>query len=83
MTDYDNNLTGVLFKNDEKRDDKDRDYNGSCEIEGRKFWISAWINTSKQGRKFMKLKFKAQDEKPAAAPETAPLPSDTDDGIPF
>jgi hypothetical protein len=31
---------GSLFKNEDKADDKDRDYSGQINVEGREFWIS-------------------------------------------
>jgi uncharacterized protein (DUF736 family) len=65
MTEYDNNLRGALFKNDDKESDKHPDYKGSCEIDGRQYWLSAWIKTSKAGKKYMSLSFKARDQKPA------------------
>lgn len=91
---YDNNLRGVLFKNDRKEKDSHPDYKGSCEVEGTEFWISAWIKEGRNG-KFMSLSFTAkEDAKPAPAP--APRSSgrggsreqrrdefDDADGIPF
>ena len=49
---YDNNNTGAIFKNDRKETDRHPDYNGSCEINGVEMWMSAWIKTSKNGKKF-------------------------------
>jgi len=68
---YDNELRGVLFKNDRKEEDKHPDYKGSCEIEGVEYWISAWIKESQKG-KFMSLSFKPKEEKrnpPAREPK--------------
>lgn len=68
MPQYDNELQGALFKNDKKQNDKHPDYKGQCEINGGKLWISAWINTSKAGEKYMKLKFEyPQGEGPQSA----------------
>jgi len=39
--------TGVLFKNDFKKTEKQPDYKGSCFIKGEKMEISAWLNESK------------------------------------
>jgi hypothetical protein len=62
---YDNNMTGVLFKNDKKTSPKHPDYNGSCEINNVEFWMSAWIkevkNGEKAGQKFMSFAFKPKD----------------------
>ena len=53
--------SGVLFKNDRKEGDTDRDYQGSIKIGGREYWLSAWINTSKGGKKYMALSAKPKD----------------------
>lgn len=75
MTEYDNNLSGALFKNNRKREGKtDPDYQGQAEVGGVEYWLSAWINTSKKdGSKFMSLKFNPKETTPA----------DFDDDIPF
>lgn len=76
---YDNNLTGALFKNDKKETDKHPDYKGSCEINGTEYWVSSWLNESKNGRKYLSLKFTAKEEQSAS-----PAPADDfDDGAPF
>lgn len=84
---YDNNLRGVLFRNDQKRDGKqDPDYRGQCEISGTEYWISAWINTSKtDSSKYMALKFQAKERKAQRAADSPaqPAAADFDDEIPF
>lgn len=56
---YDNNMRGVLFKNKDKDSDKHADYRGHCEIDGKQFWLDAWIKTPKAGGdKFMSLSIK-------------------------
>lgn len=57
MTDqqYDDELRGVLFKNDRKATERDPDYKGEAQVRGEKFWLSAWIRESKSGRKYMAL----------------------------
>lgn len=58
MSDYDNEMSGVLFKNDKKTSEKHPVYKGQCEIDGQKYYISAWINEKKgSGEKYMKLAF--------------------------
>jgi hypothetical protein len=63
MSDYDNNLRGVLFKNERKEKDTHPDYKGSAEIGGVEYWLSAWIKAGKNG-KFMSLSFSAKEEAP-------------------
>lgn len=60
MPEFDNNLRGVLFKNDRKEKDSHPDYKGQCEIDGAEYWLSAWIKTGAKG-KFMSLSFTAKD----------------------
>ena len=50
---FDNTNRGALFRDDKKQSDKDRDYSGSINIEGREYWLSAWVKTSAKGTKFM------------------------------
>jgi hypothetical protein len=93
MAQYDNNLTGLISKNERKTDDKHPDINGQCEIDGVQYWVDGWQKTrNSDGGKFYSLKFKRKDappqKKPApkAQPKAAPAGSgfdDMDDSIPF
>lgn len=58
MTEYDNTNRGALFKNDDKQSDKHADYRGQINIDGKEFWLDAWLKTSKAGKKFMSLSVK-------------------------
>ena len=78
---YDNNLSGALFKNQKKQTDKHPDYNGSCEIEGTEYWVSAWVNKSSKGVSYMSLKFNPKDGAPKK--EQAPVDDDFADDVPF
>ena len=72
MSEYDNNMTGILFKNDKKEEgSKQPDYNGTAEIDNKQLEIAAWIRTSKTGKKFMSLKFQGPRQK-----KDAPKPDD-------
>ena len=54
--------TGSLFKNDRKESDSHPDYKGSALIDGLgDCWLDAWINTAKDGSKYMSLKFKPKE----------------------
>ena len=81
MTEFDNNLRGVLFKNDRKDAATQPDYKGSCEIAGKEYWISSWIKTSEKG-KFMSLSFTSKEaEKSKPVRKVVPVEEDSD--LPF
>jgi len=67
MSDRDYPNSGILFRDDRKRGDKDRDYKGTADITcpdcGSRFaaWLSAWIKDGRRG-KFLSLSFKVKDE---------------------
>ena len=97
QTNFDPNMRGVLFKNDQKGNPKAPLYRGSCVINNVDMNISAWIQTSKKtGDKFMSLKFESKGEgrlsragDPQRTPDKSPpqqqLTEDNwdDDAIPF
>ncbi len=54
--------SGSLFRNDKKETDAHPDYTGSGLVDGMgDVWLSAWINTAKDGSKYMSLKFKPKE----------------------
>lgn len=59
---YDNNMSGALFKNDKQRNDKDPVYKGTAEVDGVQYWMAAWLNESKDGEKYMSIKFTEKDD---------------------
>ena len=90
MTQYDNTNRGVLFKNENKAEDRDPDYRGNINVGGQEFWLDSWINTAKKdGRKFMSLRVKAKMAREQGAPANPPAQKaeapkdDFDDSIPF
>ena len=71
---YDNNNTGVLFRNLKKdhNDPEDRkpDYTGQAEIDSKEYWISAWKREAKNsGTTFQSIKFQLKDEVKSTEPE--------------
>ena len=48
---YDNELRGVLFRNDRKDKETQPDHKGNCQIDGVEYWISAWVNVKPSGRR--------------------------------
>ena len=78
-------LTGSLFRAEKDKPD-DRDYSGQCRIGDELFWVSGYVAETKQGKKYLKLRFKAQAEKPAAVGPGGARPSlkdELEDSIPF
>lgn len=62
---YDNSNRGALFKNKKKEDgDKRPNYTGSLNVGGTDYWISAWLETSKAGERFMSLAVQTKDQVP-------------------
>ena len=72
--------SGIMFKNDRKTQDSDRDYAGNAIIGGVEYWISGWIKEGRNG-KFMTFRFKPKDEPKTAA--RAAGGADINDEIPF
>lgn len=84
MSDYDNNNSGALFKNDKEGNDKRPDYKGKSELAGVQYHVSAWIRQSKAGQTYMSLKYEPVDAQAAApAPAAAPAAVIDDSDIPF
>jgi hypothetical protein len=88
MTEYDRTNSGLLAKNDKQGNESRPDYRGSINVDGREYWLSAWIKqgrdgTKLAGQKYMSLSVKPKDEQaayaPAPAPAAAPAPRMTQD----
>ena len=87
MAEYDNNLSGVLFKNDKGDNEKRPDYKGSAEIEGVQYWVSAWIRDGAKG-KFMSMKYERKEQQASPKPAAStPVASSgygaVEDDVPF
>ena len=77
-----NDNSGALFKNDRKEQEKQPDYKGSLIVNGAEYWISAWLNESKSGQKYMGLKVNLKEQQQApAAPKNETV--EFDDDVPF
>ncbi len=92
MSNYDNNMSGALFKNVDKDRDQQPDYKGTAEVDGVEYWISAWLKEGQKG-KYMRLAFTAKNApknpparllaKPLAKPTSKAAEELPDDDVPF
>jgi len=80
MTEKKFDNSGILFKNEDKSKDTDRDYHGSATIAGVEYWMSGWIKQGKRG-KFLSFTFKPKDA--VAAKPKSPFADDMNDKIGF
>lgn len=81
---YDNEMSGVLFKNDKKQRENQPDYTGKLTMAGVTYRLAAWIKSGAKG-KFFSIKvseFDQAGQKPAARPEP-PQEEFFDDDIAF
>ena len=67
-------MTGVLFVVEEPASDKHPNLTGNVLIKGEKYYISAWSNTAKSGKKYISLKLNEEQKKQEPK---------TDDDLPF
>ena len=65
-------MTGVLFPVENKQSDKHPNLTGNIVIKGEKYYISAWSNTSKNGKKYISLK--ANEEQRKQQPQNDDIP---------
>ena len=72
--------SGVLFKSDNRDNERAPHYKGNITVNGQDFWLSAWIKEGKGG-KFMGLALSPkEDSQPRQAPKKA---SFDDESMPF
>lgn len=74
---------GSLFKNDKMKNEKSPQYTGTVKIDGVEYYQSAWVQETKDGRKYFSQKFTRKDA-PAEKPKQEAKSYDLDDdAIPF
>ena len=74
--------SGSLFRNDKKETDNHPDYTGSAIVGGQEVWMSAWLKTASNGKKFMSFSFKHKDQQ-AAKPVAKAAVDFVDEDMPF
>ena len=77
------NNSGALFRNERATADTHPSHKGTIRVDGRDYWLDAWVNTAKDGRRFFSLRVKPKDAPPAEAKADAQTQADLDDSIPF
>jgi hypothetical protein len=81
VSNYDDTNRGALFAAKERPSDKHPTHTGKLNVEGREYWLSAWVSEAKSGQKYFSLRVKPKDEQVAPTPQAAD-PA-LDDEIPF
>ena len=74
--------SGVLFKNDRKDKPTAPDYKGNVTVDGKPYWLSAWVKEGKTG-KFMGLALSPKDEANTSSPKKKSSIEDMESDIPF
>lgn len=69
-------LTGSLFRNDKDGVETRPDYTGSILVDGKKLWLSGWINKPDGKPAYISLKLKFADEAPRVSNGGAPMLDD-------
>lgn len=80
---YDNTNKGVLFRAKSQETDKHPTHSGSINVDGKEFWLAAWVKESKSGEKFFSLAVKPKDAPKEAKPAPKGHFDDFKSDIPF
>jgi len=76
------NNSGVLFSNDKKETDKHPHYKGNITVDGKDYWLSAWVKEGKSG-KFMGLAVSPKEEYKPKTSERSKATGFDDESLPF
>jgi len=79
--------SGAIFKNAKKTNEKQPDYHGTVNVNGKEMQISMWLKESQKGTKYFSVAFQEPFKKDAEnktySNETKYTPKIEDDGLPF
>ena len=74
--------SGVLFKSDKVENERSPHYKGNITVDGKDYWISAWVKEGKSG-KFMGLAVNPKEEANTSSPKKKSSIEDMDSDVPF
>ena len=74
--------SGVLFKSDKIENERSPQYKGNITVEGKDYWISAWVKEGKSG-KFMGLAVSPKEEYKPKTSERSKTTNFDDSDLPF
>ena len=75
--------SGVLFSNDKKDNERAPHYKGNITVDGKDYWLSAWVKEGKSG-KFMGLAVSLKEEyKPKPSERSKATNFDNAEDLPF
>lgn len=74
--------SGVLFKSDKRENERAPHYRGNITVDGKDYWISAWIKEGKSG-KFMGLAVSPKEEYKPKTSERSKATGFDDESLPF
>lgn len=70
MKQYDNTNRGVLFYNNEKKNERGPDWSGSLNVDGKEYFFDAWTKQGRNGGEFLSVSVKPKEYK-------APVPGNS------
>lgn len=73
--------SGTMGRNSRKEKDTHPDFDGEAIIDGKPYWVNAWVKEGRNG-KFFSMSFKPK-QKPNQPRREDPIQRDDDDRIPF
>lgn len=75
--------SGALFKNDRRTQDNHPEYTGSIDVDGKPYWLNAWVKSGAKG-KFFSLSVKPKNAPPGKpTAKAADEPPTENDDVPF
>lgn len=80
---HDNTNRGTLGRNKRRESDAHPEYSGRLNVDGKEYWLSAWVKTNKEtGEKFFSLSVRPKEQK-QSNPSAETVFDDMADDLPF